>query len=313
MRLGVHSNNWCYEINLLKEVFSIENDSKPILDVPLKHIDSFPNHPFRVCMDEEMQFLVESIKLHGVITPAIVRAKTDGRYELISGHRRKYACELLGIDKLRCEVLDLSKSEATLYMVESNWQRANILPSEKAYSYKMWLDALKQQGQRTDLTCAPVGHKLKGVKTVSLIAKQTYDSKTQIQRYIRLTYLIPELLICVDEGKMKLRPAVELSYLDTKCQYDVWHEMERNICTPSHAQAIRLRKAYQECTLTKMEIQNIMQEEKPNQRERIVLYGDRVRELIPRDIPVDKAEDFVYKALIYYNKLLRKRAEREDR
>ncbi|MGN0245323.1 MAG: ParB/RepB/Spo0J family partition protein [Lachnospiraceae bacterium] len=297
----------------IKGVFSIEDDNKPILDIPLKMIDDFPEHPFRVCEDEDMKLLVESIKKHGVITPAIVRTKKDDRYELISGHRRKYACELLGLKKLRCEVLDLTKNEATIYMVESNWQRTKILPSEKAFSYKMWLDALKHQGQRTDLTSAPVGQKLKGAETVSSIAEQTNDSKTQIQRYIRLTYLIPELLTCVDEGKMKLRPAVELSYLDSECQYNVWYEMDRNICTPSHAQAIRIRKAYQEGNLTTTEIQKIMQEGKPNQREKIVLSGDRVRQLIPRNIPLEQTEDFVCKALVYYNKLLRKRAEREDR
>ena len=260
-----------------------------------------------------MKLLVESIKEHGVITPAIVRKKKDGRYELISGHRRKYACKLLKMKYLRCEVLALTKEEATIFMVESNWQRTTILPSEKAFAYKMWLDALKQQGQRTDLTCTPVGHKLGGVKTVSAIAEQTNDSKTQIQRHIRLTYLVPKLLTCVDEGKIKLRPAVELSYLDQESQYALWEEIDLNEATPSHAQAIRMRKSFNEGTLTATKIQEIMREEKPNQRSKIVLTGDKITKLIPPKVRQEHAEEYIYRALTYYNRMLKKRAEREDR
>ncbi len=298
---------------MYKGVFSAGNKIKPILEIPLMLIEDFPEHPFKVREDEDMRQLVASINRRGVITPAIVRQKEDGRYELISGHRRKYACERLGIDTLCCQVLDLTKDEAIIIMVESNWQRTVVLPSEKAFAYKMWLEALKRQGQRTDLTCDPVGHKLKGVKTVSAIAEQTDDSKTQIQRYIRLTHLIPELLSYVDEGKIKLRPAVELSYLDVDSQYDVWEEIECNFSTPSHAQAIRMRKLYQEGKLIAEEIQLIMREEKPNQQEKIVLTGSKVRELIPKHIPMEQTEEFVCKALVYYNKLLKKRAERVDR
>lgn len=294
-------------------MFSIEDDFRPILEIPLSLIDNFPNHPFAIRKDEDMKLLVESIKEHGVITSAIVRKKKDGRYELISGHRRKYACKLLKIKHLRCEVLELTDEEATIFMVESNWQRTTILPSEKAFSYKMWLDATKRQGRRTDLTCTPVGYKLSGVKTVSAIAEQTNDSKTQIQRYIRLTYLIPELLDYVDEGKIKLRPAVELSYLDQDLQYALWEEIDLNEATPSHAQAIRMRKSFNEGTLTVTKIQEIMREEKPNQRSKIVLTGDRITKLIPPKVRQEHAEEYIYRALTYYNRMLKKRAERESR
>jgi len=299
--------------NCVKGGGFIEAEFTTSLEFPLSLIDGFPEHPYGVRDDEDMILLVESISKHGVITPAIVRRKQDGRFELIAGHRRKHACEQLGIKELRCEVWDLTDDEAIIVMVESNWQRTKILPSEKAFSYKMWLDANKRQGQRTDLTCAPLGDKLKGVKTVSTIAEQTKDSKTQIQRYIRLTYLIPELLTYVDEGKIKIRPAVELSYLDTDFQYDVWEEMDYNEVVPSHAQAIRIRKMYQEGVLTTKDIQTVMREEKPNQRKKIVLSGDRIEQLIPAKIPQHQTEEYICRALKYYNNMLRKRAERESR
>ena len=263
--------------------------------------------------DKDMFQLVESIKERGVITPATVRQKEDGRYELISGHRRKRACELAGFETLRCEVVDLDRDEATILMVESNFQRSQILPSEKAHAYKMRLDAMKRQGQRTDLTCAPLGDKLVGTKSVMLLADKSDDSKTQIQRYIRLTNLVPELLEFVDEGRIKMRPAVELSYLNEDCQRDLVDEIDLNDCTPSHDQAIRMRKFFEEGKLTTEAISAIMSEEKPNQREKIVLRGDRVRSLIPKNIPINQTEEYVCKALEHYNRFLRNRAERDSR
>ena len=290
-----------------------EEQLSKIRDIPLELIDDFPDHPFKVRDDEDMQQLVESIKERGVITPATVRQKEDGRYELVSGHRRKRASELAGFETLRCEVVDLNRDEATILMVESNFQRSQILPSEKAYAYKMRLDAMKRQGKRTDLTCDPLGHKLEGTKSVMLLADKSDDSKTQIQRYVRLTNLVPELLEFVDEGRIKMRPAVELSYLDEDCQRDVVDEIDMNDATPSHDQTIRMRKFFDEGKLTTEAIQAIMSEEKPNQKEKIVLRGDRVRQLIPKNIPISQTEDFVCKALEHYNKYLRQRAERDSR
>ena len=284
-----------------------------IRDIPLELIDDFPDHPFKVRDDEDMQQLVESIKERGVITPATVRQKEDGRYELVSGHRRKRASELAGFETLRCEVVELNRDEATILMVESNFQRSQILPSEKAFAYKMRLEAMKRQGERTDLTCDPLGDKLVGTKSVMLLADKSDDSKTQIQRYIRLTNLVPELLEYVDEGRIKMRPAVELSYLDEDCQRDVVDEIDMNDATPSHDQTIRMRKFFDEGKLTTEAIQAIMSEEKPNQKEKIVLRGDRVRQLIPKNIPISQTEDFVCKALEHYNKYLRQRAERDSR
>ena len=257
-----------------------------------------------------MMQLVESVKERGVITPATVRQKEDGRYELVSGHRRKRACELAGFETLRSEIVDLNRDEATILMVESNFQRSEILPSEKAFAYKMRLEAMKRQGQRTDLTLSPVGTKL---RTADELAQECGDSRNQIHRYVRLTNLVPELLEFVDEGRIKMRPAVELSYLDEDCQRDVVDEIDLNDATPSHDQTIRMRKLFNEGNLTTEAIHAVMSEEKPNQREKIVLRGDRVRQLIPKNIPVSQTEDFVCKALEHYNKFLRNRAERDSR
>ena len=284
-----------------------------IRDIPLEMIDDFPDHPFKVRDDEDMQQLVESIKERGVITPATVRQKEDGRYELVSGHRRKRACELAGFETLRSEIVDLNRDEATILMVESNFQRSEILPSEKAFAYKMRLEALSRQGKRTDLTSNPLGRKSDGKETAQIIGEQSGDSQTQVRRYIRLTNLVPELLEFVDEGRIKMRPAVELSYLDEDCQRDVVDEIDLNDATPSHDQTIRMRKLFNEGNLTTEAIHAVMSEEKPNQKEKIVLRGDRVRQLIPKNIPVSQTEDFVCKALEYYNKFLRNRAERDSR
>ena len=282
-----------------------------IRDIPVELIDDFPDHPFKVRDDEDMQQLVESIKERGVITPATVRQKEDGRYELVSGHRRKRASELAGFETLRCEVVDLNRDEATILMVESNFQRSQILPSEKAFAYKMRLDAMKRQaGRPKKENVSPVGTNL---RTDEQIALETGDSRNQIHRYVRLTNLVPELLEFVDEGRIKMRPAVELSYLDEDCQRDVVDEIDMNDATPSHDQTIRMRKFFDEGKLTTEAIQAIMSEEKPNQKEKIVLRGDRVRQLIPKNIPISQTEDFVCKALEHYNKYLRQRADRDSR
>jgi len=290
-----------------------EEQLSKIRDIPLELIDDFPDHPFKVRDDEDMMQLVESVKERGVITPATLRQKEDGRYELVSGHRRKRACELAGFETLRSEIVDLNRDEATILMVESNFQRSEILPSEKAFAYKMRLEALSRQGKRTDLTSNPLGRKSDGKETAQIIGEQSGDSQTQVRRYIRLTNLVPELLEFVDEGRIKMRPAVELSYLDEDCQRDVVDEIDLNDATPSHDQTIRMRKLFNEGNLTTEAIHAVMSEEKPNQKEKIVLRGDRVRQLIPKNISVSQTEDFVCKALEHYNKFLRNRAERDSR
>ena len=278
-----------------------EEQLSKIRDIPLELIDDFPDHPFKVRDDEDMMQLVESVKERGVITPATVRQKEDGRYELVSGHRRKRACELAGFETLRSEIVDLNRDEATILMVESNFQRSEILPSEKAFAYKMRLEAMKRQaGRPTKNNLVPVGQNYSREE----LAAQSGESQTQIQRYIRLTNLVPELLEFVDEGRIKMRPAVELSYLDEDCQRDVVDEIDLNDATPSHDQTIRMRKLFNEGNLTTEAIHAVMSEEKPNQKEKIVLRGDRVRQLIPKNIPVSQTEDFVCKALEHYNKFL---------
>lgn len=305
-----------FTLPTLDDLFStqeLRDDAKlsKIRDIPLELIDDFPDHPFKVRDDEDMIQLVESVKERGVITPATVRQKEDGRYELISGHRRKRACELAGFEALRCEVVDLDRDAATVLMVESNYQRSQILPSEKAFAYKMRLEAMKRQGQRSDLTSSPVGTKFD--RSSEAITEETGDSRNQIHRYIRLTNLVPELLDLVDEGKIKMRPAVELSYLDEDSQRAVVDEIDLNQCTPSHDQTIRMRKFFTDGKLTPEVVSAIMGEEKPNQREKIVLRGDKVRSLIPKNIPVSQTEDYVVKALEHYSRFLRQRAERDSR
>ena len=304
-----------FTLTKLDDLFSTqeqrdEEKLSKIRDIPLTEIDDFPDHPFKVRDDEDMAQLIESIKERGVITPATVRQKEDGRYELISGHRRKRACELAGFDTLRCEVVELNRDEATILMVESNYQRSQILPSEKAYAYKMRLEAMKRQaGRPSKDNLVPVGQNFSREE----LATQSGESQTQIQRYIRLTNLVPELLDYVDEGRIKMRPAVELSFLDEDSQRDVVDEIDLNDATPSHDQTIRMRKFFEEGKLTTEAIQAIMSEEKPNQREKIVLRGERDRQLIPKNIPISQTEDFVCKALEHYNKFLRSRADRDSR
>lgn len=301
------------------ELFMTDEERKTqtlprIVDIPIEMIDDFPDHPFKVRMDEDMQQLVESIKERGLIHPVILRKKEDGRYEIVSGHRRKKACEIAGLTMIKAEVREMTRDEAIIMMVESNLQRSVILPSEKAYSYKMRMEAIKRQGQRTDLTSRPVGDKLDGRRSGERLGEAVGESERQIQRYIRLTELQPEILELVDEGKIGLRPAVELSYLSRHEQDMLVEAMEYADCTPSHAQAIRLRAFSKDGTLGPHVIENVMNEEKPNQREKISLRYDDARRFIPSSIPYNKTGEYIMKALEFYQKHLeRQKGDRGDR
>lgn len=281
-----------------------------IREIPINEIDDFPDHPFKVQDDDAMFELVQSIQEYGVITPALVRKKDNERYELISGHRRKRASILIGLDKLRCEIVEVDKDAATIAMVDSNLQRTKILPSEKAFSYKMRLEAMKRQGKRTDLTSVPVAQKLTGKTSRQILSEQVGESADNIRRYIRLTELIPALLATVDEGQIGLRPAVEISYLPVDLQTVLYETMQAEVCTPSHAQTIRMRSMLKDGVLTEEAIREIMLEEKPNQKERIVLKNDRIKALIPKNIPMEKRESYIIKALEYYFKHKVKENER---
>lgn len=285
-----------------------ENKLPKIFDIPLSEIDDFPGHPYRVLDDEDMQNLMESIKDRGVITPAMVRKKDDGRYEMISGHRRKHASERLGLETLRCEVVEVSRDEAIILMVDSNAQRSEILPCDKGRAFKMKLEALKRQGQRTDLTSTPAACKLKG-ETADIVGKQAGESGDQVRRFIRLTYLIKELQDFVDKGQMKMRPAVELSYLDEETQRDVVDRIDETEAFPSHDQAIRIRRAYENGEIDYDKVRDIMDEEKPNQKPKFTFSFDRLKPYIPKDYSDSKAEDYVIKALEFYQKYLKKQRE----
>ena len=285
-----------------------ENKLPKIFDIPLSEIDDFPGHPYCVLDDEDMQNLMESIKDRGVITPAMVRKKDDGRYEMISGHRRKHASERLGLETLRCEVVEVSRDEAIILMVDSNAQRSVILPCDKGRAFKMKLEALKRQGQRTDLTSTPAACKLKG-ETADIVGKQAGESGDQVRRFIRLTYLIKELQDFVDKGQMKMRPAVELSYLDEETQRDIVDRIDETEAFPSHDQAIRIRKAYEAGEIDYDKVRDIMAEEKPNQKPKFKFSFDRLKPYIPKDYSDSKAEDYVIKALEFYQKYLKKQRE----
>ena len=273
-----------------------------IYDIPIELIDDFPDHPFKVRMDEDMDQLVESVKERGLITPVTLRPKDDGRYEIVSGHRRVKACEIAGLSVVKADVREMTRDEAIILMVESNLQRSVILPSEKAFSYKMRLEAMKRQGMRTDLTCDPLGHKFDGEKSVAIVAKDSPDSKTQVQRYIRLTELVPDLLDLVDEGKIGLRPGVELSYLTKDEQEMVCRQIVDCECTPSHAQTIRMRRLSEKGGLNAVIIEEIMQEEKPNQKEKVSVSYGQVRKYIPESVPFEKTGDYIMEALEFYQK-----------
>jgi len=272
-----------------------------IKQIPLAEIDDFPEHPFQVRMDEDMDQLVESVKTRGVITPITLRKKDDGRYEIVSGHRRRKACELAGLETVPAEIKELTKDEAIILMVESNLQRSVILPSEKAFAYKMRLEAMNRQGQRTDLTSDPVGPK-SGERSNQQLSDTVGDSATQIKRYIRLTALQPGILEKVDEGQIAMRPAVELSYLKTNEQESLMDAMEMTDATPSHAQAIKMRKFSQEGRLTPEVIESIMTEEKPNQKVKFSMAAERLWKWIPKSVPQKQAEEYILKALEFYHR-----------
>ena len=291
----------------------VESQLPKIYDIPLSEIDDFPDHPYKVKEDEDMDQLVQSIKDNGILTPVTLRRKEDGRYEVVAGHRRKRACELAGIPTLRAEIKDLTRDEAVILMVESNYQRSKILPSEKAFAYKMRLEAMKRQGQRTDLTSVPVGQKLEGKTSREIIAATSPDGNTQIQRYIRLTNLIPDILDMVDEGRIAFRPAVELSYLSEAEQAYLLEEMTYNDATPSLAQAIKMHNFAKEGKLSAEVIESIMSEEKPNQKEKISFRTDRLRQYIPDSVPREKTEEYVMRALQHYREYQIRQASRSAR
>lgn len=274
-------------------------------------ITDFPNHPFKVKQDEAMAEMVDSVKQYGVLVPALVRLKADGGYEMVAGHRRKCAATLAGITEMPCIVRKLTDDEATIIMVDSNLQRETILPSEKAFAYKMKLEAIKRQGERTDLTSSPLDKKLKGLTSAQQVSQKSGDSQPQIYRYIRLTELIPPMLDMVDNGKIAFRPAVELSYLSKGQQQSLYDTMECEDCTPSLAQAIKMKEFSRDGKLTEEVILSIMQEEKPNQREKPAFRDERITRLIPKSIPRGQETDFVIRALEFYNRHLQRRRDQE--
>jgi ParB family chromosome partitioning protein len=283
-----------------------------IRDIPISQIDEFPDHPFKVLMDEDMQQLVESIKRNGIMTPATVRLKEDGRYELVSGHRRKKACELAGLETLKCEVKELTRDEAIIIMVESNLQRSTILPSEKAFAYKMRLEAMKRQaGRPPKENVSPLATNLSKGRSDVELGELVGESKDQIRRFIRLTELVPEILQMVDDRQIAFRPAVEISYLTEEQQYTLLEAMSYNDATPSLAQAIKMKKFMQDGKLTDEVIQSIMEEEKPNQREKPVFRDERITKLIPKSVPKGQEADFVVKALEFYNRHLQRQKAQE--
>lgn len=290
-----------------------ERELPRIRELPIDQIADFPDHPYKVRDDEDMMDLMESIRENGVLTPVTVRKIPGGTFEMISGHRRKRACELLGYKTIRGEVVDLDKDTAVIMMCDSNLQRTTILPSEKAFAYKMRLEAMKNQGKRTDLTSTPLVEKLssKDGFSVTRLGNEVGESREQIRRYIRLTELIPAILEMVDEGKIAMRPAVEISYFPKELQEELLENMEMEACTPSHDQTIRMRKLLSDGKLTAEAITAVMQEEKPNQKERIVLRDDRTRKLLPKDLPAAERESYIIRALEFYAKHRARQKERD--
>ena len=304
-----------FDLPKLDEYFTTQEQRddaklKKIHEIPLEEIDEFPDHPFKVLDDEDMMNLAESVRERGIITPATLRKKEDGRYEILSGHRRKRACELAGLDTLRSEVVEMERDAAVIFMVDSNLQRTTILPSEKAFSYKMRLEAMKRQGRRTDLTSDPLGPKL---RTNVQLANEVSESATQIKRYIRLTELIPELLEKVDQGEIALRPAVDISYLPEDIQRSLLDTIEMEQCTPSYAQTRRMRNLLAEGKLTDEAIYAIMQEEKPNQKEKFTISASKIEKVLPQSVKASQREDFILKAIDYYAKHLQRKKEERER
>lgn len=303
-----------FDLPKLDEYFTTQEQRddaklKKINEIPLEEIDEFPDHPFKVLDDEDMMNLAESVREQGIITPATLRKKEDGRYEILSGHRRKRACELAGLDTLRSEVVEMDRDAAVIFMVDSNLQRTTILPSEKAFSYKMRLEAMKRQGRRTDLTSRPVGEKL----SVERLGEEVSESGRQVHRYIRLTELIPELLEKVDKGEIALRPAVDISYLPEDIQRSLLDTIEMEQCTPSYAQTRRMRTLLAEGKLTDEAIYAIMQEEKPNQKEKFTISASKIEKVLPQSIKASQREDFILKAIDYYAKHLQRKKEERER
>ena len=290
-----------------------ENKLPRIYDIPLSEIDDFPDHPFKVKLDEDLDQLVQSIKERGIITPVTLRPKEDGRYEIVSGHRRRKACELAGFDTVKAEVREMTRDEAIILMVESNLQRSIILPSEKAFSYKMRLEAMKRQaGRPSQNNSSPVGIDLRGKQSLDVLGEEVGDSRNQIHRYIRLTELIPELLDLVDEGRIAFRPAVELSYLQKEEQSALLEQISYADATPSLAQAIKLKRFSQDGKLNNEVIESIMSEEKPNQREKINIKYAEARRFIPASVPYEKTGDYIMKALEYYHRYQERQKSRND-
>lgn len=285
-----------------------ESKLPKIHEIPLSEIDEFPNHPFHVRIDEDMDQLVESIKERGIITPVTLRQKPDGRYEIVSGHRRTKACELAGLATVKAEIKELSRDEAIILMVESNLQRTTILPSEKAFSYKMRLEAINRQGQRTDLTSTPVVSKSRSNEVLGEIGG---ESREQVRRYIRLTHLIPPLLDLVDAGKIAFRPAVELSYLTEEEQNSLLDSISSEQSTPSLAQALKMKEFSQNGRLNADVILSIMCEQKPNQKEKISFQSERLKSFIPKNFTAKQTEDYVIKALEYYHRYQLRQKERD--
>ena len=304
-----------YNELFMNEQDRMENRLPRISTIPISEIDEFPDHPFQVRMDEDMDQLVESVKERGVITPVTLRKKEDGRYETVSGHRRIKASELAGLETVPAEIKELTRDEAILLMVDSNLQRSYILPSEKAMAYKMRLEAMKRQGKRTDLTSVPVAQKLtedqRGKTSREILGEAVGESQDQIRRYIRLTELAPDLLQLVDEGKIAMRPAVELSYLNDIEQQDLVAQIAESDATPSHAQAIKMRNFSKEGKLNPEVIESIMLEEKPNQRPKISFKYEELKKYMPSDISYEKTTKYVIDALQYYKKHLERRREQE--
>lgn len=303
-----------FDLPKLDEYFTTQEQRddaklKKINEIPLEEIDEFPDHPFKVLDDEDMMNLVESVREQGIITPATLRKKEDGRYEILSGHRRKRACELAGLDTLRSEVVEMDRDAAVIFMVDSNLQRTTILPSEKAFSYKMRLEAMKRQGRRTDLTSRPLVEKL----SVERLGEEVSESGRQVHRYIRLTELIPDLLEKVDRGEIALRPAVDISYLPGDIQRSLLDTIEMEQCTPSYAQTRRMRTLLAEGKLTDEAIYAIMQEEKPNQKEKFTISASKIEKVLPQSVKASQREDFILKAIDYYAKHLQRKKEERER
>ena len=307
-----------FDLPKLDEYFTTQEQRddaklKKINEIPLEEIDEFPDHPFKVLDDEDMMNLAESVREQGIITPATLRKKEDGRYEILSGHRRKRACELAGLDTLRSEVVEMDRDAAVIFMVDSNLQRTTILPSEKAFSYKMRLEAMKRQGKRRDLTSVPVAQKLKGTVSRAILGQEVGESQDNVRRYIRLTELIPELLEKVDRGEIALRPAVDISYLPEDIQRSLLDTIDMEQCTASYAQTRRLRTLLAEGKLTDEAIYAIMQEEKPNQKEKFTISASKIEKVLPQSVKASQREDFILKAIDYYAKHLQRKKEERER